>query len=94
MAGALCPCEAEVKTDAVPPQYDVEELAEQGDFNDSAYLLLHGELPSPEQKVRPRPHHALAGARAAHHVRSQPRLRAAARGTCHVAAGCSCCKHV
>ena len=35
----------------MPPQYDVEELAEQGDFNDSAYLLLHGELPTPEQKA-------------------------------------------
>lgn len=33
------------------PQYDVEQLAERGDFNDSAYLLLHGELPTPEQKA-------------------------------------------
>ena len=32
-------------------QYDVEQLAERGDFNDSAYLLLHGELPSAEQKA-------------------------------------------
>ncbi|KAK9843949.1 hypothetical protein WJX81_000244 [Elliptochloris bilobata] len=31
--------------------YDVEQLAECGDFNDSAHLLLHGELPTAEQKA-------------------------------------------
>ncbi|CAK0781067.1 hypothetical protein CVIRNUC_005275 [Coccomyxa viridis] len=31
--------------------YDIEDLAEQGDFLDSAYLLLMGELPTPEQKT-------------------------------------------
>ena len=36
---------------AFPCSYDIEDLAEQGDFLDSAYLLLMGELPTPEQKT-------------------------------------------
>ena len=31
--------------------YDIEDLAELGDFLVSAYLLLMGELPTPEQKT-------------------------------------------
>ena len=31
--------------------YDIEQLADQGDFLDSAYLLLHGELPTSAQKA-------------------------------------------
>ena len=31
--------------------YDIEQLADQGDFLDSAYLLLHGDLPSAAQKA-------------------------------------------
>ena len=31
-------------------RYDIEELAEQGDFLDSAYLLLMGELPTAQEK--------------------------------------------
>lgn len=30
---------------------DIEQLADQGDFLDSAYLLLHGDLPSAAQKA-------------------------------------------
>ena len=32
-------------------RYDIEDLAEQGDFLDSAYLLLMGELPTSQQKA-------------------------------------------
>ena len=30
--------------------YNIDELAEKGDFTDSCYALLHGELPSAAQK--------------------------------------------
>ena len=31
-------------------RYNIDELAEQGDFTDSCYALLHGELPTAAQK--------------------------------------------
>ena len=44
-------CQSLVYCVALPCSYDIEDLAEQGDFLDSAYLLLMGELPTPEQKT-------------------------------------------
>ena len=39
--------------------YPIEQLAEHGDFLETCYLLLYGELPTPAQKVRFRlPRHA------------------------------------
>ena len=32
-------------------RYDIEQLAQEGDFLDSAYLLLHGELPTAGEKA-------------------------------------------
>lgn len=37
-------------TSQIHCRYKIEELVEQGDFTDSAYLLLHGELPSSAEK--------------------------------------------
>lgn len=31
-------------------RYNIDDLAEQGDFTDSCYALLHGELPTAAQK--------------------------------------------
>jgi citrate synthase len=34
-----------------PRSYPIEELAAEGDFIDSTFLLLHGELPSKQEKA-------------------------------------------
>ena len=39
--------------------YPIEQLAENGDFLETCYLLLYGELPTPAQKTDfDLPHHA------------------------------------